>query len=137
MIAHREQTADPCDEEANQIATISRTALKSALSPLSSVVGKNGIVTLDTSNNSTVVVKISDSNNSARTVVLDAVIHDSAIIEVPLDGLVSIVRNITTAEVSVGTMSAGGERWCGVSPEHSDDDNPGEDITIAIPVVES
>lgn len=137
VIAHREQTADPCDEEANQIATISRTALKSALSPLSSVVGKNGIVTLDTSNNSTVVVKISDSNNSARTVVLDAVIHDSAIIEVPLDGLVSIVRNITTAEVSVGTMSAGGERWCGVSPEHSDDDNPGEDITIAIPVVES
>lgn len=136
VIQHAEQHDNPCDVEINPIATIARTALKSALTPLSSVVGKNGSILIDTKNGSNVVVKITDENNTAKTIVLDAEINSENTVEVSLVGLSMALRNISTAEIVVGTMASEGDLWCGIVPDHEDDADTGADIIIALPVKE-
>lgn len=121
--------------EEDRVATLSVSEVKESLSPLTAVVS-DAQVTIDTTAENGVVLTIHSKGTAAKTFVLDATVDSSTTYTVSLSMFMAALKNISTAEVSVSTIDDDEKSWCVVSPDHDDDDNPGEDLIIAIPILE-
>lgn len=122
------------DEPEDEIATLSISEVKESLIPLTSVVS-GALVTIDTTVANGIALTIKAKGTAAKTIVLDATIEENVTHTVSLSMFMSALKNISTPQVNISTIAVDGQdAWYVLSPDHSDDDNPGEDLMVAIPV---
>lgn len=136
VVEHYEPVDNPCDEITRDVARFSKSELKGALSPLTSVVS-HGVVTVDTTGGYGIVLTITSNDTAAKTVVVDATVLSSDTFSVQLSSLMSAIKNVSTAQLEVGTVDYHGQQWCVISGNYDDDnDADASDIIIATPTVD-
>lgn len=124
------------DEPENEIATLSLPEVKESLAPLTAVVS-GALVTIDTTGANGVALTIQAKGTAAKTIVLDATVESSTTHTVSLSMFMAALKNISTTQMKISTIAVDGEdTWYVITPDHEDDDNPGEDIMVAIPIYE-
>lgn len=122
------------DDEEDEIATLSISEVKEALAPLTAVVS-DANVTIDTTGAHGVSLTITSKGTAAKTIVLDAEVASGTTYTVSLPMFMSALKNISTAQVIISSISVDGKpQWYILTPDHGDDDNPGEDLIVAIPL---
>lgn len=126
---------DFLDNDDIEVATLSVPELKEVLSPLTAVVS-DALVTIDTSTENGVILTITSKGTAAKTIVLDASVCSSTINTVSLSSFMSALKNISTPQVVISIIKDeyAEDAWYSLSPSHVDDENPGEDIIVAIPL---
>ena len=122
------------DDEEDEIATLSISEVKEALAPLTAVVS-DANVTIDTTGAHGVSLTITSKGTAAKTIVLDAEVASGTTHTVSLPMFMAALKNISTAQVIISSISVDGKpQWYILTPDHGDDDNPGEDLIVAIPL---
>lgn len=122
------------DEPEDEIATLSISEVKESLIPLTAVVS-GALVTIDTTVANGIALTIKAKGTAAKTIVLDATIGENVTHTVSLSMFMSALKNISTPQVNISTIAVDGQdAWYVLSPDHGDDDNPGEDLMVAIPI---
>ena len=122
------------DDEEDEIATLSISEVKEALAPLTAVVS-DANVTIDTTGAHGVSLTITSKGTAAKTIVLDAEVASGTTYTVSLPMFMAALKNISTAQVIISSISVDGKpQWYILTPDHGDDDNPGEDLIVAIPL---
>lgn len=125
----------PCSGQiATEIMKVEKKHMRAGLSSVSGVVGDDAFVSIDSTNEGRVVIKVSDVDGSAKTVIMEALTLTPVSIKVPLESLKTAIKGIGSKEIVFGTIVYDDEKWMSVMPVfNEDDDNEQGDTTIAIP----
>lgn len=137
LVTPLDPSTSPCDGDISPIFSIQKSMLKEALSSIRDVVvSKNSIVSIDSTQDNRLVVKVSDNESEGKTVIVeDVIINDKTVLTTSLATLVKAVSGVHNSLVNIGSVDHKGDQWIALSAEFDDtveDETDNSDMIIAV-----
>lgn len=137
LVTPLDPSSSPCDGDISPIFSIQKSILKESLSAIRDVVvGKNSIVSIDSTQDNRLVVRVSDNESEGKTVIVeDVIITDKTVLTASLATVVKAVSSVHNSLINVGKVSYKGDDWIALSAEFDDtveDETDNSDMIVAV-----
>lgn len=137
LVTPLDPSSSPCDGDISPIFSIQKSILKESLSAIRDVVvGKNSIVSIDSTQDNRLVVRVSDNESEGKTVIVeDVIITDKTVLTASLATVVKAVSSVHNSLINVGKVSHKGDDWIALSAEFDDtveDETDNSDMIVAV-----
>lgn len=137
LVTPLDPSSSPCDGDISPIFSIQKSILKESLTAIRDVVvGKNSIVSIDSTQDNRLVVRVSDNESEGKTVIVeDVIITDKTVLTASLATVVKAVSSVHNSLINVGKVSYKGDDWIALSAEFDDtveDETDNSDMIVAV-----
>lgn len=122
----------PCDGDITPALSIDKSVLKESLNSIKGVVSGKAIVSLDSSQDGRVVLKVSDEESNGKTVIIQATVLSKTILTAPISSLIDAVSSTPSSPVEIGTVYYRGSEWIALKSDFDEEEDAGGDIVIAV-----
>lgn len=137
LVTPLDPSSSPCDGDISPIFSIQKSILKESLTAIRDVVvGKNSIVSIDSTQDNRLVVRVSDNESEGKTVIVeDVIITDKTVLTASLATVVKAVSSVHNSLINIGKVSYKGDDWIALSAEFDDtveDETDNSDMIVAV-----
>lgn len=135
VVSARQNKSTPCDNDITPNLSVSKKDINNAIKALKGVIPGNGTVTLDSTQTGRVVIKVNDSDSDGKTVIVDAIVDNGAILSTSLANLQKGLQTVQSSDINIGKIEHNGKDWIAITALDEDDEESlgnNYDLVVAV-----
>lgn len=135
VVSARQNKSTPCDNDITPNLSVSKKDINNAIKALKGVIPGNGTVTLDSTQTGRVVIKVNDSDSDGKTVIVDAIVDNGAILSTSLANLQKGLQTVQSSDINIGKIEHNDKDWIAITALDEDDEESlgnNYDLVVAV-----